>query len=205
MPLLKEIKLDEGLLALWQIDEDIDTLIQLVAEKGIEKELKAIKNKRRKKEWLAVRLLLKKVGCKNLSVSYNHVGQPKISHEYYQHISISHSNKLAGIILHPSSVVGLDIECIDRNYESVKHKYLSPYELEMTGNNENGLALFWCAKEAVYKAAGVPGVHFANQIQLKNIDKTSLMADFIQGNTTKSYRLSYFLHQDQLICYLIDQ
>ena len=63
MPVLKEIKLDKGLLVLWDIAEELDTLLEMCRDFGIEKELDGFKNIRRKKEWLAVRLLLKHIDC----------------------------------------------------------------------------------------------------------------------------------------------
>ncbi len=204
MPLLKEIELESGLLILWEISEDMETLLDLCSGIDFENEFQKLKNSRRQKEWLAVRLILKHIGCTTISVSYNKNNQPVINHLKYQHVSISHSNKLAGVILHKSQAVGLDIESTTRNFNTVAHKYMSTEELELASNFENGLALFWCVKEAIYKAAGIPGVHFSTQIKIKNIDQSRVHADFYSQGKTKKYKLNFLNHEDQLIVYLID-
>lgn len=70
-------------------------------------------------------------------------------------ISISHSRNYAAIMLHPSLRCGIDIEEPRMaQLERVRAKFLSPAE-QMAGVN---LLDAWTAKEAVFKAAGTPGL-----------------------------------------------
>ncbi len=204
MPLLKEIEFKDGLLVLWEIKEDVDSLLEECSEIDFGEGFQKLKNSKRQKEWLAVRLILKHIGCQDISVNYNQNNQPTIKHSKYQHVSISHSNKLAGVLLHKNHAVGLDIESTDRDFRKVAHKFMNDEELELASKYENGLALFWCVKEAVYKAAGIPGVHFSTQIQIKKVDQSNVFADFYSEEKEKEYKIIFFNYDDQLIAYLVD-
>lgn len=71
------------------------------------------------------------------------------------HISISHSRNFAAIMLDPEGRCGIDIEePRTEQLTRVRSKFLTPAELEA------GVELLtaWTAKEAVFKAAGTPGL-----------------------------------------------
>jgi len=205
MPLVKEIHIDEGLLVLWELTEELDWLKAQMPSLQKDLTFQSLKSKKRQQEWLSVKMMLKHIGCSDLTVLYASNGQPQINHPRYQHISISHSNQLAGIFLHPNQQVGLDIESISRNYSGVKKKYLSPEEIELTNQNKNWDCLFWCAKEAVYKIAGIPGIHFATQISLVPEQNNQLTAELKTPNHRQLFRLSYFKHCGQFIVYVTTQ
>ncbi len=72
------------------------------------------------------------------------------------HISISHSRHLAAIALHPELRPGVDIEePRPGQLERVARKFLSESELQLWRHR---LLEAWTCKEAVYKAAGTPGL-----------------------------------------------
>ena len=166
MPFLDEIKIDEGKLFLWEITEPIETMLKLGRDFTRETKFLGIKNEKRQLEWLAVRLLLQQAGCDNEQISYTENGRPCIRNSSFQSISISHSNKLAGVFLHPKEHCGLDIESADRDFGRIEKKYLSAEESALASQTENGLGWFWCIKEAVYKAAGIAGIVFNQQIMI---------------------------------------
>ncbi|HKJ40584.1 MAG TPA: 4'-phosphopantetheinyl transferase superfamily protein [Sunxiuqinia sp.] len=205
MPLVKEIHIKKGLLLLWEITEKPDQLQKHYPVLTSDKRYKAFKHKKRQIEWLAIRLMLIHIGFENVNIRYNDHGQPYITHPHYKHISISHSDTLAGIILHEEVKVGLDIESFDRNFIQVERKYLSPVELEMTQQEEKWHCLFWCAKEAVFKTAGQPGIHFTDQIAINSINPGSINAKLKTNKHEKSYRLNYFEYQRHFIVYAIDR
>lgn len=203
MPLAKEIHIDEGLLLLWELDEDLDWLKEQFPSLETDQTFQTLKNKKRQQEWLTVKMMLKYIGCNDLKVYYNGNGQPQIKHAHYHHISISHSNQLAGIFLHPSKPVGLDIESLNRNFSGIEKKYLSPAEIELTRQNEKWHCLFWCAKEAVYKIAGIPGIHFIDQISVSPAQNNQLAAELKTPDCHQIFRLNYFEYNGQFIVYLV--
>ncbi|MGQ8337691.1 4'-phosphopantetheinyl transferase family protein [Sunxiuqinia sp. A32] len=204
MPLLREIEINDGLLLLWQISEDVDDLFRQVGKIADIHDFEKIKNLKRKKEWLAVRMLLKHIDCSIIGIAYNEKRQPTITHPDYNYISISHSGEIAGILVHKSFKVGLDIENLNRDFIRVENKYLSPQEKELTTEIQNGHALFWCAKEAVFKVAGIAGIHFAKQISMERPTNKTVSAKLFLENTIKKYQLHFFEIDNQLVTYLID-
>lgn len=166
MPFLTEIKLDEGQLLLWEISETSEELLQLGADFAQDDRFREISNEKRRKEWLATRLLIQLAGCNQQQLSYAENGKPNICHPWYRSVSISHSGKLAGVLFHQRENCGLDIESTERDFRRVEAKYLSAEESALAANSPNGLALFWCIKEAVYKSAGIPGLSLSQQIRI---------------------------------------
>ncbi|WP_423128324.1 4'-phosphopantetheinyl transferase superfamily protein [Gaoshiqia sp. Z1-71] len=204
MPLLKKIPVNNGLLILWSIRESLEVLEQMIPEALEDPRYRAISHIRRKREWLAVRLLMREVNCPAGQLFYAENGQPRLNNPTYKHISISHSDSLAGIFLHPSQAVGLDIEQADRDFIRIEQKYLSPEEQELARTISGGHGLFWCIKEAVYKLADTPGLHFARQIRIFLQEDSKLAVTLITG-TTKTFQVNHFEIEGQLIVCLVDE
>ena len=69
------------------------------------------------------------------------------------HISISHSRHFAAIALHPHLRIGIDIEePRGEQLAKVKTRFVHPDDPPID------LLTAWTIKEAVYKAAGIPGL-----------------------------------------------
>lgn len=203
MPVVKEIKMEEGFLLLWKIEEETSWLINQLPELKNDPVFLQLKNKKRQREWLVVKMMLKHIRCDNLQVIYNELGQPKISHSLYNFISISHSNELAGIFLHINKKTGLDIESQKRNFETVASKYLAANEIKLAQVNKKLYSLFWCAKEAIYKVSGISGIHFANQIRL-TFQNNQLTGELI--TTHKQYfQINYFDYEEHDVVFLLDE
>lgn len=198
MPFLDKIKIDEGELFLWEITEPIETLLKLGQDFTREVKFIGIKNEKRQKEWLAVRLLLQQAGCSNEQISYTENGKPCIRNSAFQSISISHSNKLAGVFLHPKEHCGLDIESADRDFGRVEKKYLSEEESALASRTEDGLGWFWCIKEAVYKAAGIDGIVFNKQIQIQQTDTDEFVSN-LQVESPVQFKIFRQKLTDQLL------
>ncbi len=204
MPLLKQINIDDGLLLLWKIDESLNELMMMASEATQHPVFKKITHQKRQKEWLAVRLLLQEIGCRSSEISYLENGQPQIVHPEFQQISISHSSQMAGIYLHHSVNVGLDIENSSRDFRRIEEKYLSPDEIQLANSINNGHGLFWCIKEAVYKAAGIPGISFAEQIKIRLNSQNQFEAELTDG-IRNFFKINYFEFEGQLIVCLLEK
>ncbi|MGQ7870023.1 4'-phosphopantetheinyl transferase family protein [Sunxiuqinia sp. sy24] len=203
MPLAKEIHIEEGLLLLWELTEDLEWLKAQFPMLDSDEAFRSLKNKKRQQEWLSVKMMLRHIGCQSIKVTYNSKGQPQIDHPLYHHISISHSSQIAGILLHPHQAVGLDIESLSRNFLNIERKYLSPAEMALAHKDSKRHCLFWSAKEAVYKVAGIPGIHFAEQIALSPKENDQLIAELNTNEKNQRFLLNYFEYKKQLIVFLI--
>ncbi|MGE4587453.1 MAG: 4'-phosphopantetheinyl transferase superfamily protein [Mangrovibacterium sp.] len=207
MPLTQTIPLEGGLLLLREMTEDSEQLLSGFPETGSLPPRLISGSKKRKKEWLAIRALLREAGCSPEQLSYSPSGKPHLSHPCYRHISISHSDRLAGLLLQQKLPAGLDIENRSRNFLRVEHKYLSQEEQWLARTIPDGHGLFWCIKEAVYKAAGITGLHFASQIgirQNKN-GKLHAWADAPEEQRLRLFRLLFLETGEQLIVCALEQ
>src|SRR5690554_6708493 len=113
-------------LGLWELDEDSQSMqSNFIFTDGEKKEYDRIKNERRKREYLAVRLLLHSMLQIKTSINYNHCGKPSINNSL--NISISHSSELVAVLL-SDMPAGIDAESIHRNTEKVASRFLSDNE-----------------------------------------------------------------------------
>jgi len=194
MPLFKSITIPNGLLAVWQITESSSELISFFNPEEIANPaFQKFTYEKRKVEWLATRALLKQMIGSGFEISYSEPGKPILNHPVYQHISISHSRDFVAVIIHQKTDVGIDIEDINRNYTSVKKRYLSEIELDQVNDNALLQCIYWCAKEAVFKLVEDEGVEFRKQIQVLefNPEQDFFFVRFVSGNQEKIYKLQY--------------
>jgi len=173
-----------------EVDYSDEELLKIVdLNKHDETEYVKFKNYRRKKEWLAVRYLLKKLCKDDISINYNNDGKPQLSNG--KNISISHSGKLIGIIVSDNKEIGLDIERISNKLDKIKHKYLNEFELDLVKKSNNyieTLTTFWCAKEAMYKLYSKKNLIFDEQLLIKSVD-TENKKIFAEINTNETIEL----------------
>jgi phosphopantetheinyl transferase len=144
----------------------------------------------------------------NLAILYEESGRPFLSEGPF--ISISHSyNKLAMLFSHTTERVGIDIEKVREKILSIKGKFLSEEELEaLEGAPVEQYTLYWCAKEAVYKAAGISGLIFAEQLLVEPFSFSAQGGNIILQLRTdkfsKVYRLAYHLLDNFALVYTIN-
>lgn len=168
MAWVKQIKTDDGILGLWELNDPLDELLAKYQLAEAENEVfnKMIIEKR-KKEFLSVRLLTEQLLCSKPEIVYNSIGRPELKNSA-MNISISHSNELVAVYLSEKNI-GIDAESLERNIEKVASRFLSVNEVEFATKQEDTqqtMILFWSAKEAVYKCSGKTGIQFNSQIRI---------------------------------------
>jgi phosphopantetheinyl transferase len=82
------------------------------------------------------------------------------------HISLSHSFPFVAAIISHKKSVGIDLERFGRQVEKIGPRYLSAEEWNRWQDSHSDLTKAWTCKEAIYKAMGVPGLAFQQDIQL---------------------------------------
>ena len=131
-------------------------------------EISFIRSESLRKQRLAVRALLNTLFDEKVYLSHHDNGKPYLENNPVN-ISITHTEKYVAVILHEEENVGIDIESLDRDFSAVEKKALSEDEiddLEDEKRNEQ-LAIYWCAKEAVFKLLSRYNVDFAEQIEIE--------------------------------------
>lgn len=87
-------------------------------------------------------------------------------------ISVSHTGEwLALAIDRSGGACGVDIELVGRSVERVASRFIGPQELCLSPYAPNAGLWIWCAKEALYKAAGVPSVDWLRDIRVTAADR----------------------------------
>ena len=199
MGLYKRENLENGAeICVWEISEDEDELRRLCAPIPSDEleELQIISSPARRKEKLAVRALLNVMFPEKLYLGHHDNGKPYLQNCAVE-ISISHCARFAAIIAHPEESVGIDIESLGRDFSAVERKALSEDEKDdLSDHNTNQqLAIYWCAKEAIYKRMSRSGVDFARQIEVERFtprDEGELEATFIhKDGEEETFELNY--------------
>ena len=152
----------------WKITESEAELRTMTSIPSDElEEISYIKNESLRKQRLAVRALLDTMFEEKVYLSHHDNGKPYIENNAIN-ISITHTDQYVAVILNDEDEVGIDCESLNRDFSAVEKKALSDEEigdLEDEQKNEQ-LAIYWCAKEAIFKLTSQYDVDFAEQIHI---------------------------------------
>ncbi len=204
-----DINKDGSTIAIWDLTETEDELAALcLLPSSEQEEMQYITNPQRRKERLAVYVLLKHLFGEKVYLGYHDNGRPFLQNQD-GHISISHTQRFVCILYHPEEYVGIDIENTTRDFSAVEKKALSAEEQHYLGakNRAVQLCLIWCAKEALFKWASESGVDFANQLAVEEFtprEKGKLTAHFTNRNDeTTEFRLHYRMVEDHAMVWVV--
>ncbi|MDR0547748.1 MAG: 4'-phosphopantetheinyl transferase superfamily protein [Dysgonamonadaceae bacterium] len=106
----------------------------------------------RLREWLAVRVLLKKMLGEEKEIAYTAFGKPYLADGSY-HISISHTKGFVAVVVDKEHPVAVDIERIAPRVENVCSRFLNEMEESRLSKDNRliHLLLHWSAKETLFK------------------------------------------------------
>ena len=171
----------------WKITESEAELRTMTSIPSDElEEISYIKNESLRKQRLAVRALLDAMFDEKVYLSHHDNGKPYIENNAIN-ISITHTDQYVAVILNDEDEVGIDCESLNRDFSAVEKKALSEEEignLEDEQKNEQ-LAIYWCAKEAIFKLTSQYDVDFAEQILIDGFryrDEGGLSATFTDND-----------------------
>ena len=200
---------DTAKLAVWKITETEEQLIELSSTPSDEmEEISFIKSESLRKQRLAVRALLNELFGEKVYLAHHDNGKPYIENDSIN-ISISHTDKYVAVILDQNDEVGIDIESLDRDFSAVEKKALSEDEiddLDQDKRNEQ-LAIYWCAKEAIFKRMSQNRVDFAEQIEVEKFHpkgEGELEATFIhKDGHEEEFELEYITFDRHVLVWLV--
>jgi phosphopantetheinyl transferase len=165
---------DHTLLGVWKIEEDLQTLLDMVELNDDDlKKFKGFRSNSRKIEFLSVRALLSELLGPEPKIVYNKNNKPFIKDGSY-YISITHSNKLTSLMLSKREKIGIDLEYMNSNISALSFKFINKRE-RVTRDKElkkYHLYLHWCAKEALYKICDKEGINIKKNITIFPFEPT---------------------------------
>ena len=210
MALYLRKKLDnKAEIGVWQITETEEELMALSSIPSDEmEEISFIRSESMRKQRLAVRALLEEMFEEKVYLSHHDNGKPYIENDA-TNISITHTNKYVAVILHPTEDVGIDIESLDRDFTAVEKKALSEDEIDDLDDEKRNeqLAIYWCAKEAIFKLISVYNVDFAEQIEVEHFrpkGEGELEATFIDKDEyEEEFDLEYMTFDRHVLVWVV--
>jgi phosphopantetheinyl transferase len=208
MPFYKQIWLSgDTAIQLWELTETpIDLLPWAELNLNEKAQLASIRNVKRQCEFLAVRILLKKM-WKDRQIYYTDCGAPYLEGEE-TYISISHSKRFVSL-MHSKFPCGIDIESIESKALKVAHKFLNDNEKVMIGKEAPAYdaTLLWSAKESLYKMLNKDGVDFSTQLLINKIENHNVRKIYAGIKSEKaetSHEVSFELVDDQILTWVLD-
>ncbi|MDL2255030.1 4'-phosphopantetheinyl transferase superfamily protein [Parabacteroides sp. OttesenSCG-928-K15] len=194
--------------AIWEITENSEELIaQLANREYIYPFIEKIKTEKRRREWLAVRLLLKELLQEEATIAYHANGAPYLPDHPYS-ISISHTDGFAAVVLHPeeNTPAGIDIEYRGDRIQKIRERFLSEEEnnaISLLRTSEH-LLIYWCAKETLFKLIPEDEIDFREHLHIHPFPYSTtgkLLASESRSTEKRRYELHYEVHEKFVLVY----
>ena len=208
--LLQNIDIEGIVVGFWKLTETADELYSIASDFISTDELsvyQSFKNDRRRREWLATRILLKEMLGIYPGIDYDSNGAPHLKGDAHINISVSHTDGMVAVAMSDNFRVGIDIERVTNRVLRIKDKFLHSDEYDV--NDPNLLQLLyiqWCAKEAMYKACNVAHYDYQNTYTLPGFRFDGNMLGYAIGRvilddgSCKDLNVKYFEVDGCVVC-----
>ena len=201
MPFLKEFIInDKTKIKLWKVMMGELNTKELNSDEKNLLELK--KSNILREQFLATRKLLAQENT-DYKITYDINGKPLLNSIY--NISISHSHEIAVVAISDSSNIGIDVQLKENKIFNIQNKFLNKSEKSNIGDDPTVdiLTMVWTSKESIYKAIGLKGISFSENIKIDKViekDKTGI-GYYINGTEKVKFDLKFFYIDEYTICY----
>ena len=212
MALYLRKKLDnKAEIAVWQVTETEEGLLSITSVPTDElEEISLFRSENQRKQKLAVRALINELFEEKMYLNHHDNGKPYLEN-CATNISITHTDNYVAIITHEEEEVGIDIESLERDFSAVEKKALSEDEIDDLEDNRSKkneqLAIYWCAKEAIFKRMSQNRVVFAEQIEVEKFrpkGEGELEATFIHKDEhEEEFDLEYMMFDRHVLVWLV--
>jgi phosphopantetheinyl transferase len=136
-------------------------------------------------------------------ITYDLNGKPSLNSEF--NISISHSNEIAALVVSNKKIIGLDVQFKESKILNIQNKFLNNFEKLNIGGNPSIdiLTMIWTSKESIYKAIGIKGVSFSENIQIEKFTEKDKIGKgyYINGIEKVKFDLKFFYLDEYIVCY----
>ena len=201
MPFLKEFIINEKTkIKLWKV-----ILGELNPKKLNNEEIKLFKLKKSnllKEQFLAIRKILA-LENSDYIITYDIDGKPILNSEF--NISISHSHEIAALVVSNKKIIGLDVQFKESKILNIQNKFLNKFEKLNIGSDPSIdiLTMIWTSKESIYKAIGLKGISFSENIQIEKFTVKDKIGKgyYINGAEKVKFDLRFFYLDEYILCY----
>lgn len=208
MPLISTEHINKNIkLAIWEIQEDEDTLSQMVDLSEKDKAtLQTIRNETKRLEFYAGRTLCQQA-FSTFELAFHGMfrddnGKPCLEKSSI-HISLSHTERYVTLLIGLNFPVGIDIEKPKEKMMRLAPKFLREKELEQCADNLHKISIGWSAKEVLYKIYAKKKLIFNKHLLLEPIsdDWTKLIGTIENEDVKKTYALQVKPLGEYYICF----
>ena len=201
MPFLKEFIINEKTkIKLWKV-----MIGELNPKKLNNEEIKLFKLKKSnllKEQFLAIRKILA-LENSDYIITYDLDGKPILNSEF--NISISHSHEIAALVISNNLKFGMDVQLKESKILNIKNKFLNEFEkLNIVGDPSiDILTMIWTSKESIYKAIGLKGISFSENIKIDKVTVKDKIGKgyYINGAEKVKFDLRFFYLDEYIVCY----
>ena len=204
MPIIEDLIISKDTkLIVWEISETINDLkTEVMLSEDSLKLLHQRKSEIHKKQFLAIRNILKELSIDDQDLVYDESGKPFFIDG--QNISFSHSDKYAAVII-GKQMIGIDIEIRRDRILKIKEKFLG-IELNYPGDlNADKALIYWSIKESIFKTVGNSGIDFKKNILVLplNLKKNITKSWFIDDHEIYSFETHFKITKKYTLAYVI--
>ena len=201
MPFLKEFIINEKTkIKLWKVI--IGELSPKELNKDDKKLFKLKKNNLLKEQFLATRKILSNENSDYI-ITYDLDGKPILNSEF--NISISHSYEIAALVISNNLKFGMDVQFKESKILNIQNKFLNEFEKINIGHDPSIdiLTMIWTSKESIYKAIGLKGISFSENIKIDKVTEKDKIGKgyYINGAEKVKFDLRFFYLDEYIICY----
>ncbi|MGE3823491.1 MAG: 4'-phosphopantetheinyl transferase superfamily protein [Bacteroidia bacterium] len=158
-------------------------------------DIRNFKNENFRRQKMAGRVLLNNILGEEGKIEYNQHGKPLLKSHPFD-ISFSHAKDKVAVML-SKKTAGIDIQDITPRIRKIVHKYMNQPELNSLKEEtyDTQATLYWCAKEALYKAYGERQLIFTDNIIIEPFSFVPGSGNFkgsiVLENSRKDFTLKY--------------
>ena len=201
MPFLKEFIINEKTkIKLWKV------MIGELSPKELNNEEKKLfklkKSNVLKEQFLATRKILE-LENSDYIITYDLDGKPTLNSELK--ISISHSHEIAALVISNNLKFGMDVQFKESKILNIQNKFLNEFEKLNIGDDPTVdiLTMVWTSKESIYKAIGIKGISFSENIKIDKVTVKDKIGKgyYINGAEKVKFDLRFFYLDEYILCY----
>ena len=201
MPLYSKKQINNGIVALWDIKETKEELLEMIPNNW----LKNLDVEKLSTHNLAARVLANSV-CPDFDIlEKDEYGKPYFESSEHK-ISITHAGEFAAFQFKEIEDCGIDMEQITNRIERIVSKFIREDEQDFLQHHHNGMYAVWCAKEALYKYYGLKSLDFKEHLKLEYqpLQKQGILKGYIEKDDYyKELDLSYEFFDEYLLIHTI--
>ena len=136
-------------------------------------------------------------------ITYDLDGKPILNSEF--NISISHSYEIAALVISNNLKFGMDVQFKESKILNIQNKFLNEFEKINIGHDPSIdiLTMIWTSKESIYKAIGLKGISFSENIKIDKVTVKDKIGKgyYINGAEKVKFDLRFFYLDEYIVCY----